>query len=76
MGVYGCRGLRPFSTRGIAPIPRYLSERAVDRTPGNTEMLRDRSGTHVGTAWLETGPILNARVRPRRVPLLGPDARE
>jgi hypothetical protein len=27
-------------------------------------------------AWLVTGPILNARVRPRRVPLLGPEARD
>ena len=26
----------------------------------------------VGAAWLVTGPVLNARVRPRRVPLLGP----
>jgi hypothetical protein len=33
-------------------------------------------GGRVGAAWLETGPILNARVRPRRVPLLGPEARE
>jgi hypothetical protein len=30
----------------------------------------------VGAAWLVTGPILNARVRPWRVPLLGPEARE
>jgi hypothetical protein len=33
-------------------------------------------GGRVGAAWLATGPILNARVRPRRVPLLGPEARE
>ena len=33
-------------------------------------------GRRVGAAWLETGPILSARVRPRRVPLLGPEARE
>ena len=33
-------------------------------------------GGRVGAAWLETGPILNARVRPRRVPLVGPEARE
>jgi hypothetical protein len=25
----------------------------------------------VGAAWLVTGPILNARVKPRRVPLQG-----
>jgi len=29
-----------------------------------------------GSAWLETGPVLNQRVRPRRVPLLGFEARE
>jgi hypothetical protein len=33
-------------------------------------------GGRVGAAWLVTGPILNRRVRPRRVPLLGPVARE
>jgi hypothetical protein len=34
-------------------------------------------GGRVGAAWLVTGPILNARVRPRRVPLWGgPEARE
>ena len=27
-------------------------------------------------AWLVTGPVLNARVRSRRVPLFGPEARE
>ncbi len=27
-------------------------------------------------AWLETGPTLNERVRPRRVPLMGPEAKE
>jgi hypothetical protein len=31
-------------------------------------------GGRVGAAWLETGPILNARVRARRVPLRGPEA--
>jgi hypothetical protein len=33
-------------------------------------------GGRVVAAWLVTGPILNARVRRRRVPLLGPEARE
>lgn len=33
-------------------------------------------GGRVAGAWLTTGPILNARVRPRRVPLRGPEARE
>lgn len=30
----------------------------------------------VGAAWLVTGPVLNTRVRPRRVALWGPEARE
>jgi hypothetical protein len=34
------------------------------------------SGGRVGAARLVTGPILNARVRPRRVPLWGSEARE
>jgi hypothetical protein len=34
------------------------------------------NGERVEAAWLVTGPILNARVRPRRVPLWGPEARE
>jgi len=37
---------------------------------------RRQRGGRVGAAWLVTGPILNARVRPRRVPLLVPEARE
>jgi hypothetical protein len=30
----------------------------------------------VGAVWLVTGPILNARVRPRRMTRWGPEARE
>jgi hypothetical protein len=33
-------------------------------------------GGRVGAAWLVIGPILDTRVRPRRVPLRGPEARE
>jgi hypothetical protein len=32
-------------------------------------------GKPVAAAWLVTGPTLNERVRPRRVPLLGAEAR-
>ena len=50
-----------------------------ERTVG--EVLRrmrcaDGCGGRVGAAWLTTGPVLNMRVRPRRVALLGPEARE
>jgi hypothetical protein len=33
-------------------------------------------GGRPSAAWLVTGPTLNERVGPRRVPLLGPEARE
>jgi hypothetical protein len=33
-------------------------------------------GGRVGAVWLVTGPILNARVRPRRMTRWGPEARE
>jgi hypothetical protein len=49
------------------------------RTVGEVLRRMRRSGAcggRVGAAWLVTGPVLNARVRPRRVPLLGLDARE
>jgi hypothetical protein len=50
-----------------------------DRTVGQVLRRMRCSGAcggPVAAAWLETGPVLNARVRPRRVPLLGPEARE
>ena len=41
---------------------------------------QERSGIgcagRAGAAWLVTGPALSACVRPRRVPLLGVEARE
>jgi hypothetical protein len=36
----------------------------------------DGCGGRVAAAWLVSGPILNARVRPRRVALMGPEARQ
>jgi len=32
-------------------------------------------GGPVSLAWLTTGPALNARIRPRRIALRGPEAR-
>ena len=32
-------------------------------------------GGRVVAAWLVTGPVMNMRLTPRRVPLLGPEAR-
>jgi hypothetical protein len=68
----GCNGERSFA---IAELASFYGR---DFTVG--EVLRrmrcaGACGGRVGAAWLVTGPILNARVRPRRVPLLGPEAR-
>ena len=67
----GCRGERSFAISELAAFYK-------DRTIG--EVLRQMRcangcGGRVLAAWLETGPVLNARVRPRRVAILGPEAR-
>jgi hypothetical protein len=69
----GCNGERTFA---IAELASFYGR---DATVG--EVLRRMRcsrgcGGRVGAAWLETGPILNAQVRPRRLPLLGQEARE
>ena len=69
----GCNGERSFA---IAELASFYGQ---DCTVGQVLRRMRCSGTcggRVEAAWLETGPILNARVRPRRVPLLGPEARE
>src|SRR3984957_17404964 len=68
-----CNGERPFAVAELAPF--Y----GRDSTVG--QLLRrmrcsGACGGRVGAAWLVTGRILSARVRPRRVALLGPEARE
>ena len=68
-----CRGERTFAIADLASFYGW------DRTVGQVlrQMRCSRAcGGRVGAAWLETGPILNARVRPRRIPLLGSEARE
>jgi hypothetical protein len=69
----GCRGERSFAVAELASF--YGRERSVGEV---LRRMRCSSGCEgrVGAAWLETGPILNARVRPRRVPLLGPGIRD
>ncbi len=68
-----CRRERTYTVDGFA------ASYAVGITVG--EVLRrmrcsDGCGGRVGSAWLVTGPVLNTRVRPRRVALLGRQARE
>jgi hypothetical protein len=69
----GCHGERSFS---VAELANFYGR---DTTVG--QVLRrmrcpGACGGRVGAAWLATGPILNARVRPRRMHLLGLEARE
>jgi hypothetical protein len=69
----GCNGERSFAVTELA------SFYGRDSTVGQVLRRMRCSGTcggRVEAAWLETGPILNTRVRPRRVPLRGPEARE
>jgi hypothetical protein len=69
----GCARERTFAVGDLATF--YGGSRTVG------DMLRrmrcsGACGGRAGAAWLVTGPVLNARVGPRRVALLGPEARE
>ena len=69
----GCARERTFAVADLATF--YGGSRTVG------DVLRrmrcsGACGGRVGAAWLVTGPVLNARVRPRRVALWGPEARE
>lgn len=69
----GCPRDRTFAVAELASFyGRQCSVRAVLRR------MRCSGGCSgsVAAAWLVTGPILNTRIRPKRVPLLGPDVRE
>ncbi len=69
----GCNGERNFA---VAELASFYGQ---DCTVGQVLRRMRCSGAcggRVGAAWLVTGPILNTRVRPRRVPLLGSQARE
>lgn len=68
----GCGGERTFA---ITDLASFYKERTVADVLRLMRCSR-ACGGRVLAAWLETGPVLNQRVRPRRVPLLGPEARE
>jgi hypothetical protein len=68
----GCGGERSFA---IAELAGFYKDRTVGEVLRLMRCSRGCGG-RVLAAWLETGPVLNQRVRPRRVPLLGPEARE
>jgi hypothetical protein len=69
----GCGGERTFAVSDLAGF--Y----GAGRTVGDV-LRRMRCsggcGGRAGAAWLVTGPVLSTRVRPRRVPLVGAEARE
>ena len=67
----GCRGERVYSVTALAAC--YSGKQTVRSV---MRLMRCAGcGKPVGAAWLVTGPTLNERVRPRRVALLGAEAR-
>ena len=68
-----CNGERSFAVTDLATF--YGRDTTVGQVLRRMRC-SGACGGRVGAAWLITGPILNARVRPRRVPLWGPEARE
>jgi hypothetical protein len=69
----GCRGERTFT---MADLGRFYGPKL---TVGQVlRRMRCSAGCDgpVVAAWLSTGPELNARVRPRRTALLGPEVRD
>jgi hypothetical protein len=67
-----CRGERTFAIAELASFCGW--DRTVEQVLRRMRCSR-ACGGRVGSAWLEAGPILSTRVRPRRVPLLGPEVR-
>ena len=69
----GCSGERTFAITDLATF--YGSRMTVGEVVRRMRC-SGGCGGRVGAAWLVTGPVLNTRVRPRWVALLGPEARE
>ena len=67
-----CGGERSFA---IAELAAFYNNRTVGEVLRLMRCSRGCGG-RVLAASLETGPVLNQRVRPGRVSLLGPEARE
>ena len=68
-----CRRDRTFAIADLAAF--YGPDRKV-RDVLRRMRCTEGCGGRAVAAWLVTGPILNARVRPRRVPLMGQEARD
>ena len=67
-----CNGERSFAISELASF--YGRDRTVSEVLRRMRCSGDCGG-RVAAAWLVTGPVLSKRVRPRRVPLLGPEVR-
>jgi hypothetical protein len=71
--VPGCRRDRAYA---IGDLARSFGPRCtVGDVLRRMRCSADGCGGRVAAAWLETGADLNARIRPRRVALRGPEAR-
>ena len=74
----GCRTIAPliaFPDLGADPLLVKLRGTVFDRRSVLSCKARGCGGRPLA-AWLVTGPTLNERITPRRVALLGPEARE
>ena len=69
----GCHGERTFA---VAELASFYGQGSTVGQVLRRMRCSGACGGRAGAAWLVTGPILNARVRPRRVALLGPEVRE
>jgi hypothetical protein len=69
----GCGGERTFA---VAELASFYGAPHTIGSVLHRMRCKDCCRGRVMAAWLVTGPILNSRVRPRRVALFGPDARE
>ena len=71
-GDPGCGGERAYAVTALAAC--YGGDVAVRHVLRQMRCARG-CGRAVAAAWLVTGPELNERIHPRRVPQLGPEAR-
>ena len=69
----GCGGERSYAITALGAC--YGDRVTVGDTLRQMRCARGCGGRPLA-AWLVTGPTLNERIRPRRVPLLGPEARD
>jgi hypothetical protein len=72
-GRSGCGGERAYAV--VELVASYSAGMTVSEALRRMRCGRECRG-RAAVTWLATGPVLNRRIRPRRVALLGPEARE